>query len=150
MNYKNEVKVGARINLLDLFNNRSKDNNFGQIRKNMKKILAIVSVGVFPVMALAQTYTGGGVGGLFDMATTLLNRAVPIIISLAVVYFIYQVFRYAVAGNEDDKALAKTHMIWGIVGIFVMVSIWGLVAILTTTFGTASTTPPGVKNLLPL
>jgi hypothetical protein len=111
----------------------------------MKRILAVVLASVSPLIVLAQTYqTSSGIGGLFTLAQGFLNKAVPLLISLAVVYFIYQVFRYAVAGNEEDKAKAKTHMIWGIVGIFIMVSVWGLVAILQSTFGTTS---GGVGNI---
>jgi len=117
--------------------------------KNMKRILAIVLVGISPIIALAQAYSPNqGVSGLFNFAGGILNRAVPLIIALAVVYFIWQVFRYAVAANEEDKGKAKTQMIWGIVGIFVMVSIWGLVAILQSTFGTSGVTG-NIGNQLP-
>jgi len=104
----------------------------------MKKVLAGVAVGMSPLLAMAQTFAPSqGVSGLFSFASTLLNRLVPLLIAIAVVYFIWQVFQYTIAGDEDKKKEAKTGMIWGIVGIFVMVSIWGLVAILQSTFGTA-------------
>ena len=104
----------------------------------MKRILVSAMIFLSPIMVLAQAFTPNqGISGLFDFAGGVLNRVVPLIISLAVVWFIYNVFKYAVAGDEDKKAEAKKHMIWGIVGIFVMVSVWGLVAILQTTFGTS-------------
>ncbi|MFA5651859.1 MAG: hypothetical protein WC933_00650 [Candidatus Paceibacterota bacterium] len=111
----------------------------------MKRILASVLVAVSPVMALAQSNgynPGQGVAGLFDLAGYFLNRAVPFIISIAVVYFIFNVFKYAVlsGGDEEKKKEAKTQMIWGIVALFVMVSVWGLVAILQATFGTSGVT----------
>ena len=116
----------------------------------MKRILATVLVGVSPLIALAQTYTPGtGIGGLFTLAQNFLNLSVPLLISLAVVWFLYEVFRYAVAGNEEEKAKAKTSMIWGIVAIFVMVSVWGLVAILQTTFNTTSGGIGGIQTQLP-
>ena len=105
----------------------------------MKKILASVSVGIFPLLVSAQTYTTtvtGGIGGIMIWVRNILNAAVPLILSLAVVWFIWNVFRFAIAGSEEDKTKAKTQMVWGIVAIFVMVSVWGLVAILTSTFGT--------------
>lgn len=37
--------------------------------------------------------------------------------------------------NEEKRKQGKQYMIWGIIALFVMVSIWGLVAILTNTFG---------------
>lgn len=114
----------------------------------MKKTLSTLALGLSPMIAFAQYSPNQGIGGLFALAKSFLGMAVPLIISLAVVWFIFNVFKYAVAGNEDDKAKAKTQMIWGIVGIFVMVSVWGLVAILQSTFGTSGVqaVPP---SLLP-
>lgn len=104
----------------------------------MKRISAGAIVAVSPLIAFAQSYAPNqGIGGLFTFVGAILNRVVPLLIALAVVFFIWQVFMYAVAGDEEKKGAAKTHIIWGIVGIFIMVSIWGLVAILQSTFGTS-------------
>jgi hypothetical protein len=117
----------------------------------MKRIFASILVGVAPMVALAQTYAPGtGINGLITFFGNLLNRGVPFIISLAVVYFIWEVFQYAIAGDEEKKAKAKTGMIWGIVGIFVMVSIWGLVAILQSTFGTSGGAQNVYQQTLPI
>lgn len=115
----------------------------------MKKILATASTALFPLFALAQGYSPNqGIMGLFTFAGVILNRAVPLLISLAVVWFIWYVFRYLIAGDEEKKEAAKKGMVWGIVGIFVMVSIWGLVAILQATFGTSGVTG-NIGNQLP-
>lgn len=114
----------------------------------MKKALISVSMFVAPVVALAQARVNS-LWDLFSMANRVLNILVPLFIALAVVYFIWEVFRYAVAGDEEKKKEAKTHIIWGVVGIFVMVSVWGLVNILQGTFGTAGVAPGNVGNLLP-
>ncbi len=104
----------------------------------MKRILASIAVSAFPLLALAQTSnTPNSVFGLLAWFKALINAALPIIISLAVVWFVYNVFRYMIASEEEDKGKAKEQMIWGIVSIAVMVSVWGLVGILTNTFGTA-------------
>jgi len=113
----------------------------------MKKILAAGAVFVSPLIALAQvntTYSGSsGLGGLLKWFSGILSLAVPIIISIAVVWFIWSVFQYAIAANEEDKAKAKTHIIWGIVGLFIMVSVWGLVGILSSTFNLTNTGSSG-------
>lgn len=104
----------------------------------MKRILASALVAVSPLIALAQGYAPNqGIGGLFSFAGSILNRVVPLLIAVAVVFFIYEVLMYTIAGDEEKKKAAKTHIIWGIVGIFIMVSVWGLVAILQSTFGTS-------------
>ena len=114
----------------------------------MKRILASIVAGAFPLIALAQVTTpSAGIGGLFDLVNHLIYRAVPMIVALAVVFFAWNVFRYAVAGNEEDTGQAKTRMIWGIIGIFVMVSVWGLVAILQNTFGTAGSQNVNIDDI---
>jgi succinate dehydrogenase hydrophobic anchor subunit len=107
----------------------------------VKRISAIVLASLVPMFALAQSYQPGlGIGGLFNFASEILNRVVPLIIAVAVVFFIYQVFRYTISSDEEARKAAKTDIIWGIVGLFIMVSVWGLVAILQSTFGTSNVT----------
>ncbi len=103
---------------------------------------------VAPMMALAQSKVNS-IWDLFSLVNRVLNTLVPLFIALAVVFFIWQVFMYAVAGDEEKKKASKVNIIYGIVGIFVMVSIWGLVNILQGTFGTAGVAPGNVGNLLP-
>lgn len=117
--------------------------------KNMKRILASIAVSAFPLLAFAQYNPGQGIGGLFGLAGSILKMALPLIISLAVVYFIWNVFRFVIVENEEDKSKAKGQMIWGIVAIFVMVSVWGLVGILQSTFGTSGA-GANIGNQLPL
>ena len=112
----------------------------------MKRILSSVLVGLFPTVALAQVYSANqGIGGLFTLAGAYMDRIVPFIIALAVVFFIYNVFVYAIVGasDEEKRTEARTRMVWGIIGIFVMVSVWGLVAILQSTFNLGVTTNLG-------
>ena len=114
-----------------------------RISNGMKKILAYLLVGISPLVALAQTSVTSyapsqGVTGLIKFFSSILGYVFPLLISIAVIYFIWQVFQYTIAADEETKAKAKGQIIWGLVGIFIMVSIWGLVAILQSTFGTTS------------
>ncbi len=61
----------------------------------------------------------------------------------------FYVFKYAVAGGEDDKSIAKTHIIWGVIGLFIMVSIWGLVSILRHTFDLGGNSTPFAQDAFP-
>ncbi len=105
-----------------------------------KKILAGLVVGFAPLAAFAQYTPTQGVSGLINFAHSLTNQILPVLIGIAVVYFIWEVFQYTISGNEDKKKKAKEGMIMGIVGIFVMVAVWGLVGILVSTFGTTGST----------
>ncbi len=105
----------------------------------MKKIILIVSFFVFPMVVFGAV---SDANSLFALVNEILGKVLPIIIAIAVIWFIYNVFMYAIVGDEEKKALAKNNMIWGIVALFVMVSVWGLVNILGGTLGLKVTPPP--------
>ncbi len=104
----------------------------------LKKISAVAVSSFLPLVALAQYTPTQGVVGLINYVHQLANLILPVLIAVAVVYFIWQVFVFVIADSDEKKSKAKGQMIWGIVGIFVMVSVWGLVAILVNTFGTGN------------
>ena len=60
------------------------------------------------------------------------NVAVPVIFALAFIVFIWGIFLYFIAGGHDEekRKSGKQLMLWGILGFFIMVSVWGLVNIL--------------------
>lgn len=58
---------------------------------------------------------------------TVLNNVIPILITLAVIYFIWGVIHYAIARDESAKTEGRGAMIWGLVALMVIVSVWGLV-----------------------
>ncbi len=113
----------------------------------MKKVLIGVSSAValfgFASSALALNSVdlntvGSGLNGLQGLMVTLtgvLNTAVPFLLAVAVVIFIYGVIKYAIAAGPEEKSAARGYIIWGIVGIAVIVSIFGLVSLLQSTFG---------------
>ncbi len=63
---------------------------------------------------------------------------------LALIYFIYGVAKYIMnAGDPEAQKEARSVMIWGIVALFVIVSVWGLITVLQNTFvgGAPAQTP---------
>ena len=70
----------------------------------------------------------------------ILDALIPFIIGLAVFVIIWGIFNYVVhAAEEEKRAEARSYIVWGIVGVFFMISIWGFVVILINTFGVGST-----------
>ena len=62
----------------------------------------------------------------------ILNPIIGFMFSVAVVMFIYGIVEYIwSADNEDKVAVGKTHMIYGIIGIFVMIGVYGILNILS-------------------
>ena len=82
--------------------------------------------------------SGGGSGGLwnlFSIVMDFLSQAVIILVALAVVFFLYGILKYITARDDEEKrGKMKNIMIYGIIGLFVMISFWGIVNILINTF----------------
>jgi len=118
----------------------------------MKKALGIVALALvtFPGVASAQGVGIGGLLGLLNQAQDLINRLIPFVIALTVLFFLWGLFRYIMAGGDADKRKeAQGAMIWGIITLFVMVSVWGLVNILVRSFNLDVSAPPGPQLPLP-
>ncbi len=105
----------------------------------MKKL--IVSIATFlPAIAFAQPITD--VNSLTYKLTNIGNTFIQILIAFAVIWIIYNVVRYIIkADSPDDRKAIGSAILWSIVGLFVILSIWGLVRILTNTFRTDTTAP---------
>jgi len=98
----------------------------------MKKLLKFSPVAVFailPSLVLAQA----GIFRFLDLISALINRLVPIVIGLAVLVFLWGVLQYVVAKDSDKQKEAKNVMVWGVIALFVMVAVWGLVNVLGET-----------------
>ena len=62
----------------------------------------------------------------------ILNPIIGFMFAVAVVMFIYGIVEYIwSADNEDKVAVGKKHMIWGIVGMFIMIGVYGILNILS-------------------
>ena len=113
----------------------------------MKKFLfGLFTLAAAPFMAQAAALNT--LGDVLVVFTNIINALMPFIVALAVLYFIWGVFQFvAAAGDEEARTAGRDKMIYGIIGIFVMVSVWGLVNLLQGSFTTnkaviAPTTAP--------
>lgn len=67
---------------------------------------------------------------------------IPLIFTLTFLVFLWGMFNYIRnADNEKKREESKKFIYWGIIGLTVMVSVWGIVRIVTTTFGLGNTVP---------
>ena len=100
------------------------------MKKN--KFLLIPALMLMPVhIAMAQAYDFRTLVAMFiDMIKTL----VPLVVGLTLLYFMWGIFQLVRSNSEDSRKEAIGVITYGIVSLFVMVSVWGLVSILTSTF----------------
>ena len=122
-------------------------NKINKIKNSIALLFAITIVFFAYRAEISSAKSGGNFsGGLFcsssgdlnfcsvvDFFLGLMGAAIPILISISVIVFVWGVFRYVIAEGED-KARSRDVMLYGIIGLFVMVSVWGLVTIVKNTF----------------
>lgn len=118
----------------------------------MKKALAITSGFVatlaVPLVSFAQGQTQ--INNLDNVGSFIINTInnvfVPVIFAIAFIVFVWGAFKAFIIGASDGSAKeeGKNLMLWGLIGFFVMVSVWGLVNILTGTirFGNTNINVP--------
>lgn len=100
-----------------------------------------VPFAAFPFPSFAQTNTCAAnfnnFGDIMVYAGCLLNKTVvPLLITIALVMFFIGVIRFIANANDPAKRKeGREAMLWGIVALFVMLSIFGILSVLTNTFG---------------
>jgi hypothetical protein len=114
----------------------------------MKKYLVFAAAFLFPALTFAQGRQGGGFSSLQDTLGTLtnfINALIPFAIGIAVLVFIFGLISFITAGADEEKRKgARNTIIWGIIILFVMVSVWGLVNVLRNTFSLDNQVPDDI------
>jgi len=107
-----------------------------------------LAVAAIPYIVNAQG-SGGPVGifAIINQLTTIIQRIVPLLIGIAVLMFLWGILKYVIAKDEDSQKEARNTMLWGIITIFVMVSVWGLINILVDSFAFNKTAT--APNIIP-
>jgi len=75
-------------------------------------------------------------GFITNVDNMIINPLILFLFALAVVYFLYGVFEFiANQENEEKKTSGKGHMLWGIIGITIMLGVWSILGMITNTLG---------------
>jgi hypothetical protein len=102
----------------------------------MKKTFASLSALLFALPLAASAQTLDPLYRLVQAIGRLVGALVPVIITLALVVFFYGLVRYLWgSGGKSDVGGAKKLMIWGLISLFVMVSVWGIVRLAQDALG---------------
>ncbi|MEI7709113.1 MAG: hypothetical protein WCI76_00155 [bacterium] len=136
------------------------------MKKIFKYLYFLLLVLFYPSLSLATNLTPAGdtcelgtTGVTFSLLVKFficnINTAIiPLIFVLAFLMFVWGVVKFTLNSSEEiKKEEGRQFMLWGVVGLTVMVCVWGLVGILANTFHVnvrvipqvqtpATTTPP--------
>jgi hypothetical protein len=111
----------------------------------MKKLIGLVCVTLtvflttFPLYSHAQELRD--LDSVASKATNIGNLIIALAISLSVLWIIINVVRYFIVEGEESRKKGGMAILFGVVGLFVILSIWGLVAILRNSFRTNDQVP---------
>ena len=114
----------------------------------MREIQKIIASSVLAAATVALPAFAGA-ATLLDtlaLANTFLNALIGLFITLAIVVFFWGLIRYLVSVGEE-KSEGLQIMFYGVIAIFVMVSIWGIIRLLQSTFKVTSTDPVIPKGI---
>lgn len=119
----------------------------------MKKIGIIILsfIATMPLFAYAAYQTASvpsnlneisDVNDLVTRLRTIGDVVIYLLVALAVIFIVYYVVVYFIRGDKpEDRKKAGLNILWGIVGLAIIVSLWGLVNILIGTFSTNNAVP---------
>jgi hypothetical protein len=85
-------------------------------------------------IVFAATYT------IKSLATSIVNVVVnPFVIFLAILatlLFLWGLFTFMRnAGSEEGREIGKKHMLNGLIGLFIMISVYGIMNVIVNSFG---------------
>lgn len=81
---------------------------------------------------------------LIQCVTSFFQLAVPVLVALALLYFFWGIASFILkADDQEELKKGRARMLWGIVALFLILSIAGLIGVIQQTFFGASTTSDG-------
>jgi hypothetical protein len=104
----------------------------------------LLSVILFPSLLHAQAPT---ITAIVFSLRTVVDNFIGAAVAVALLVFVWGVVSTMIGMNSgssgSEKAITegKQRMVWGVVGLFVIVSIWGLVGLLGQLFDVSLTNP---------
>lgn len=73
---------------------------------------------------------------LNKISDVILNPLIVLMFAVAFLYFLWGIFQMIVsAGSDDARSTGRRNMMYGIIGMFIMVSVYGILKIVLDTFG---------------
>lgn len=100
---------------------------------------------LFPNIAYADTPKLDAF--LTKVNAQIVNPLISFVFALAVVYFLYGVLKFLMnMDNEGARDEGKKHMLWGIIGITIMIGVWGILSVITNTLNLDYINEDDLKN----
>jgi len=108
--------------------------------------LALVAT---PFVSSAQAFRFEGFSAFFGAVTNFINQyIVPAVFAIAFLVFIWGIFKLFILGGTDEgkREEGKSLVMYSIIGFVLMISIWGLVNLVVSSFGLGGQTLQGIPQ----
>jgi hypothetical protein len=96
-----------------------------------------------PAFALAADITD--LKSLITYAIQIMNALIPLFFAMAFLGFIWGVIKYLYAAGPQKLSEARNYIIFGILAMAVMLSVWGLALLVKNSFFESAQTPVDVN-----
>ncbi len=90
-----------------------------------------------PLLASTEPAVPGTVKTFIgNISTHILNPLIVLMFALALAYFTLGVVKFAMnAENDAMREQAKRSMLWGVIGMAIMVSVFGIISLVISSIG---------------
>ncbi len=73
---------------------------------------------------------------LENIVTEIFSPLYQLAVALAILYFLYGVFKFIVDMNDPEKKnFGKSHLLYGLIGLFIILSVGGILKFFSGMFG---------------
>jgi heme/copper-type cytochrome/quinol oxidase subunit 4 len=116
------------------------------MKYNLSKTIAQITAAVSLILIPSSAFATVTLCTLAQQAVGYFNMAVEVILGLAVVVFVYNIFRYFFMDRENNKERGM-YLLWSIIGFAVILCFWGLVNLVSNSFNLDKAVPSGFGNI---
>jgi heme/copper-type cytochrome/quinol oxidase subunit 4 len=117
------------------------------MKKIISRKIAQITAAVSLILIPSSTFASTTLCTLAQQAVGYFNMAIEVIIGLAVVVFVFNVYRYFFMDRENNKERGM-YLLWSIIGFAVIICFWGLVNVVANTFNLDKSAPSFFGNLV--
>ncbi len=77
--------------------------------------------------------------------SAIVNPIIQVLFAVALVIFVYGIFDYIRGADKPEvRRVGQEHMLWGIVGLLIMISVFTIIEILLNTLGVKGSDVPQI------
>lgn len=87
----------------------------------------------------------GAIRLIYKANEVIFNPIIALLFAVALVVFLWGLVQFLASDMTDDnREKGKQKIIWGVVGLFIMLSVYGIINLILNTFGIS---PPDIINV---